>query len=1104
MVTELRKPGIDLVRQVRNAVIAIDLEQRIVLWNSFAETLYQWKAEEALGRNIMELIVPDEARIAAEEIIESLKETGHWDDEFVVRAKDGHTFPVYVDLSAIRGTNGEVIGFVGASTDVTQLKRLNRALQESEERFRSFMNHLPGYAWIKNADGSYVYMNKRLEEVLPKRQDDWVGRTDTDFWPPEIAAQFQINDRRVLRSGQELQAVEPWIREGQVRHSLVSKFPIFDAQGNAIMVGGASIDITEHKRAEQALRENQSHLQAILDYCPAMIFLKDLDGRYLQVNRELERTFNLTSEQVVGRTDAEVFPPELAVAFRATDESVLGAGCPIESEEEALYDGGPHTYIVHKFPLRDAAGDIYAVGGISTDITARKLEEDELRRQKEVLQKIFDHIPVLINFIGQDGRLKLVNREWERTLGWSLEEIVNQDIDVLREAYPDPQDHKNVLNFVATANAKWGAFRTRVRDGRVIDTAWANIRLSDGTSVGIGQDITEQKRAQDALLESHNLQRAVVDGTPDAVFVKDRQGRYQMINSAGAGFVGKQVEEIIGRDDADLFPPETVREIRRVDQEVMASGKAQTFEQTATAAGMTRTYLTTKDVYRDSKGAVIGVIGIARDITGRKRVEEALRASEERYRDLVENAHDIIYSHDLEGNYTSVNKAVEQITGYSREEALKINLAQIIAPEYLEQARSMIQRKLAGEKETVYDLEIVAKDGRRIAVEVNTRLIYQDGVPVGIHGIARDVTERKRVQEELRESEERYRDLVENSTELICTHDLDGLILSANRAAIEVLGFDPKDWVGKRNLRDILAPEVDPDELDDYLARIRRDGNADGVMLVQTRSGVRRIWEYHNTLRTKGVLTPIVRGMARDITERKRAEEALRATSDQLRALSASVQSAREEEGARIARELHDELGSALTSLKWDLEGIDKLCSQSVNQMDFLPARKKIEGMMGLIDATINTVTRISSELRPSLLDDLGLAAAIEWQARQFEGRAGITCECDSFVEDIELSREKATAIFRIFQEALTNILRHAQATRVNITMEEERGEFVLQVRDNGRGIAENEKTGARTLGLIGMRERVHLVGGGIEVTGVAGKGTVLTVRVPIHSQATE
>ena len=154
-----------------------------------------------------------------------------------------------------------------------------------------------------------------------------------------------------------------------------------------------------------------------------------------------------------------------------------------------------------------------------------------------------------------------------------------------------------------------------------------------------------------------------------------------------------------------------------------------------------------------------------------------------------------------------------------------------------------------------------------------------------------------------------------------------------------------------------------------------------------------------------------------------------------------------------------------------------------------------------MIDATLIAVLRISSELRPTILDDLGLLEAVEWLAQQFEARTGIVCQMDSFVEIIDLSREKATAVFRIIQEALTNVLRHAHATRVNITIAEEDGEIVFEIRDNGRGITEDEKAGSRSLGLIGMRERAHLVGGRIEITGVGERGTVLTLRVPIHGQ---
>jgi signal transduction histidine kinase len=154
--------------------------------------------------------------------------------------------------------------------------------------------------------------------------------------------------------------------------------------------------------------------------------------------------------------------------------------------------------------------------------------------------------------------------------------------------------------------------------------------------------------------------------------------------------------------------------------------------------------------------------------------------------------------------------------------------------------------------------------------------------------------------------------------------------------------------------------------------------------------------------------------------------------------------------------------------------------------------------MLRLTEITISNVRRISAELRPGILDDLGLVEAIEWQAGQFQARTGITCRCDCSLKNLDLGREQSTAVFRIFQEALTNILRHAQATSVDITTKVEAGEFVLKIIDNGRGITEYEKSGAQSLGLLGMKERARLAGGKINVTRVEGEGTVITVRVPL------
>jgi signal transduction histidine kinase len=236
--------------------------------------------------------------------------------------------------------------------------------------------------------------------------------------------------------------------------------------------------------------------------------------------------------------------------------------------------------------------------------------------------------------------------------------------------------------------------------------------------------------------------------------------------------------------------------------------------------------------------------------------------------------------------------------------------------------------------------------------------------------------------------------------------------------------------------------------------------------------------------------------LRKEIIERKQAEEKLNTTTKQLRALSASVQSGREVEGTRIAREIHDELGGALTSLKWDLESLDKVISESSDQPQLQVLREKIEAMLRLSETTISAVRRIASELRPSVLDDLGLAEAIEWQARKFRARTGIICYCEWSVGTIELNKEQSTAVFRIFQEALTNILHHAEATRVDITLKEEADEFVLKVSDNGRGIAEGDKSRPQSLGILGMQERAYLIGGDFDITGVAGQGTVVTVRV--------
>ena len=233
--------------------------------------------------------------------------------------------------------------------------------------------------------------------------------------------------------------------------------------------------------------------------------------------------------------------------------------------------------------------------------------------------------------------------------------------------------------------------------------------------------------------------------------------------------------------------------------------------------------------------------------------------------------------------------------------------------------------------------------------------------------------------------------------------------------------------------------------------------------------------------------------LQREIVERKSSEEELKHSRERLRDLAVYLQSVREDERGRIAREIHDELGQALTALKMDTHWIGQRLSKDQQLL-----LEKTRSMSRLINMTVQSVQRISSELRPGLLDDLGLSAAIEWQANEFHRRTGIQCETISEPEDIALNRDLSTAVFRIFQEALTNIVRHANATKVEVMLSKKSDKIELTVIDNGRGITENQISDERSLGLIGMRERVHSYGGDLKICGALNKGTTIMVSIPL------
>ena len=239
------------------------------------------------------------------------------------------------------------------------------------------------------------------------------------------------------------------------------------------------------------------------------------------------------------------------------------------------------------------------------------------------------------------------------------------------------------------------------------------------------------------------------------------------------------------------------------------------------------------------------------------------------------------------------------------------------------------------------------------------------------------------------------------------------------------------------------------------------------------------------------------RMLSAELAERALTEQRLRASEEKLRALALHLQTVREDERIRIAREVHDDLGQGLTGLKFDIASF----TRNYDTDDAATRGEKAAVLNATIDRIINAVRRISSGLRPEVLDEIGLAAAFEWQAREFSKRTGIRCQLNLSPQFSEPDKERATALFRIFQELLTNVARHANATKVTATLDSNPTAITLVVTDNGRGIRDEEIESRRSLGFLGLRERVLAFGGTVEATGQEGKGTCVAVTVPVSAQ---
>ncbi len=1088
-----------LIEQASDGIFIADETGKYIDVNKSGCIMTGYSPDEIQALHIKDMVVMDHNPVPFR--LDELREGKTVIQMRKMKRKDGSSVPV--EISARLLPDGNMLGMV---RDLTERVSAEQTLQKEKDLSDKIINSLPGLFYLSDTAPKLLRWNMAFEKIS--------GYSAEELGNMRPITLFETQDQPIV-----VKSLEKTYQEGfaDVEARLLTKsgqkIPFFftgvriEYEGKPAILG-TGINITERRKAEEEIKKSNERYGGLLNNLDAGVVVHAPDTTIINSNPKAAELLGLSEDQMKGKTAMDPdwkfldennsplsigkYPVNQILTNKQPIKNLIaGVNRPVSRDVVWL--------IVNGFPVFTNEGDIAEIVISFIDITGLKKAEREKEKTHRENEALINSTTDLLWSVSDEYKLIGANRAFVQGLADNGGYLIKAGDNIL----PLEFFSEEYLQY-------WKGFYYRGLSGETVlaevfapqaatsDLLWFEIKIDpiriDKRITGVAcsmRNITARKKAEEEILKSNERFELIGQATQD--------GLWEWNLETGQIWGNKIHQQLYGLTLADPVPdyenwkqrihPEDREQTIRSFEEALASTRDSYFseyrfnkENTGWINVYGRTY-----IERNKEGKAVRLIGSMIDNTESKKAEEAIRSSEEKYRTLVEQASDAIFIADNEGRFITVNSSACRLSQHAEAELLEMSIYDFAIIEDLQKNPFHFEMLKQG-KSVVTERIMKRKDGSTLFIEVSAKLLT-DG---RLLAFVRDISDRKKADIALKESENHLRTILQTEPECIKLLRKNGELEDMNPAGLAMIEADDFEQVKGKSILNIINKPYRK-AFQSLTENVFKGKSGTLEFEITGLKGTMR-WLSTNAVPLKDAEGKIVSllGVTRDITDRKKAEEEIKKTAEELRQLTAHLQKIREEERKRIGREIHDELGQQLTAIKMDVAWIDKKTPPETTVL-----KNKLKNIITLLDGSNKSIRRILSELRPGILDDYGLLEALEWINKQFTSNTGIPVEFNTAETDIKLPDDMSTGIFRIYQEAFTNITRYAGAKKVVASLHINYNTIEVKIKDDGIGFDPSLIQQRKSFGILGMKERILSLEGNFDLETSPGKGTKITIRVP-------